>query len=77
MSRKPKIGDRVKVCIPKDEPTAIDGIKKYNGSIRVVSFYKRVSTACYYELVGCRSEYGVPYAFADEWLLPIDESEDE
>lgn len=65
-----KIGDRVKV-MPTTENTA-DTIRKYIGHVFVVSKLYRYGTQRYYELVGCSSEKGVPYSFAEDWLTKIE-----
>jgi len=66
-------GDMVMVSIPISERKVHTPVAKYNGQVMVVS--KRVSRLngmkVYYELEGAESEYGIPYAFAKEWVNQI------
>ena len=64
-----EIGDRVRV-VPSVEVTA-NTIRKYTGHVFSISKVKWCKTTRYYELEGCRSEKGVPYSFAEDWLQRV------
>lgn len=66
-----KMGDRVKVNAPEDATAST--IRKLNGCMFVV---KRCSGyrngTCYYELFEAVSDYGIPYAFVEDWLQKVE-----
>ena len=43
----------------------------FNGTIHRATKRTRVIGGYTYELEGCVSRYGVPYTFAEEWLVRI------
>lgn len=72
-----KIGDRVKVCIPTSEQTAGNNVRQYNGQVRSIRSRGYIPKGGYYfHLVGCQSDYGIPYCFCEDWLQLVIESED-
>ena len=66
-----KMGDMVKVRVPAE--TTGNTVRKFNGKVAVI---RRVSRyyggQCYFELVGIKSDKGVPYAFTADWLTEVD-----
>lgn len=73
-----KKGDRVKVMLPSKEVTGVDTVKQFQGLesvIKDVSInYKLKSAYGYsYTLKGCKTDWGLPYWFCEDWLVPIDE----
>lgn len=87
MQVKYKEGTRVQIILPEEDST--DGkltapLRKFDGMVtkvaRKVILRKRAvgSSACYgayYELDGCFSEYGMPYAFLEEWIVKVRKNE--
>ena len=71
-----KIGDKVKVCIKPGEPTATPAVRKYNKAVSVISKVSYAGSSYYYELLGCESDFGIPFSFAEEWLMPMESEED-
>lgn len=72
-----KYGDKVLVHIPEDERKTHTSIAAYHGRTMIIR--RRVTLAraqrVYYELYEAESEYGVPFGFVQEWLMPIREEE--
>ena len=65
-----KIGDRVKVAAPPDNTA--NTIRKYNGHVFLVKRASRMYNGTYYyELMGVKSDKGVPYAFCEGWLQKV------
>ena len=47
-------------------------LKQYNGKIYEVSrVVKFKNSAYFFELKGCESKHGIPYAFCREWLMRV------
>lgn len=67
------IGHKVMVHIPAAERQTQSAIAKYHEQEMVVA--NRVAVGKlrepYYELVGAKSEWGIPYAFVKDWLIPL------
>lgn len=67
------IGDKVIVHIPPEDRAASKALMKYHGQEMTIA--KRVARVkkqkVYYELVGAESEYGIPYGFIKDWLIPL------
>ena len=75
-----KEGTRVKIMIPLKEQTASTTLKQLNGIIAEVEeakYYRSKKSAAYYiyRLKDVVSRYGMPYFFAEAWLIPQDEYE--
>lgn len=72
-------GDDVMVHIPLEDRTHNEELMKYQGVVmpvtRRVSGFRR--TKYYFELEGAVSDKGIPYAFIMDWLVKMDEDDDE
>lgn len=73
------IGSRVMVAYPTKDVAITDKMRKFNGKITTVSkvCVKRPKnwTVTTYHLNGCVTDYGIPYEFCREWLVPLDNDE--
>lgn len=72
-----KIGSRVKVMIPPKAQSSAGAVRQYHGKVMVIKTAKshydgKCSFGNTYELLGCRSDYGKPFTFPEEWLIPLD-----
>lgn len=77
-----KVGDRVKVVIPRGDVTGANIVKQFNGKVTVVkevkTYYKsKSSLGRTFALAGCKSDWGIDYEFVEEWLVPLDEEVEE
>ena len=67
------IGHKVIVNIPVADRQAQKAIAKYHEQEMIVA--NRVAVGRlrdpYDELVGAASEWGIPYAFVKDWLIPV------
>ena len=70
-----KKGEKVRVRIPKfdrKESGIFDNLRKYDGQVYRISktgvVHGNAGTYRYYELEGVNTEWGMPYAFMEEWL---------
>lgn len=76
-----KIGDPVLLTLDSPGPVGItDGLKRYQDMrfriSRIKSFAGNGGTntrGTYYELKGCVSDEGIPYAVTEDWIRPIKE----
>lgn len=69
-------GDRVKVYLPKKELTLSQAVRQFHGIETKISgqhFYTEGGGKRTYYLAGCVSDFGIPYEFLAEWLIPLDE----
>lgn len=64
------IGQKVRITIPKNTESA-KSVAKYNGKVTVVKGIRHYRIGDTYILYGCKSDYGIPYEFIREWLVPI------
>lgn len=75
-----KIGEEVRVWLPKDDITVTPGMMAYNGQVSTISKrcrkksrknnYYNIPSIYGYELEGMVSEYGIPYTFLSDFLFP-------
>ena len=77
-----KIGQRVRVYLPQGEQTISQAVRKFNGKVAKVTANNRHIPARQgafftYQLEGCKSRYGFPYEFLEEWLIPYDVEEEQ
>lgn len=67
------VGQKVIVHIPPEDRMANKSLMQYHGQEMTIA--KRVARMkkqkVYYELVGAESEYGIPYGFIKDWLIPL------
>lgn len=65
------VGTLVAVQVPDTSQTHM--LLKYNGTIHRVTRHHTVlhQTIHAYTLDGCRSKYGIPFWFADDWLREV------
>lgn len=73
-----QIGDRVKVMLPAGESTGAYTVKQFQGKVTVIKDIhvtrKGKSTlGTAYTLAGCKTDWGLPYWFCEEWLVPLDD----
>ena len=68
-----KKGDRVKVMLPSKEVTGVDTVKQFQGLESVIKDVSINSYGHSYTLKGCKTDWGLPYWFCEDWLVPIDE----
>lgn len=71
-----KKGQRVRVIFPPKEQAA-DPVRKWNDKVMVIAeaIHHRATskgTSFPYTLEGCKSKFGIPYEFLEEWLIPYD-----
>lgn len=73
-----RIGQKVQVMLPKDQ-TGVNTVKQFQGKIskiKSICIYKNGNTRYYsYTLAGCKSDWGIDYEFAEDWLVPLDDEE--
>ena len=77
-----QIGDRVKVMLPTNESTGANTVKQFQDKVTVIKDVhiarKGKSTlGTAYTLAGCKTDWGLPYWFCEEWLVPLDEGVEE
>ena len=66
------IGHKVIVHIPQSERTAHAPLVKYHEQeMRIANRVTVSQNYVYYELLGAESDFGIPYAFVREWLIPV------
>ena len=65
------------VAFPPKETTVTKQVRKYDGKVTTITEVRTrmlkkfcIST---YILKGCTTEFGLPYEFLREWLVPLDE----
>lgn len=68
--------------IPPGEQQNAGAVRQFHGKVTIVKSGKHVydgksTFGNTYELVGCKSDYGIPYTFSEGWLIPLDEGEEE
>lgn len=68
--------------IPPGEQQNAGAVRQFHGKVTIVKSGKHVydgksTFGNTYELVGCKSDYGIPYTFPEGWLIPLDEGEEE
>ena len=73
-----EVGDSVLLTLRTPGPVGItEGMRKYQDRQFEVSKVKTITQRgqflTYYELKGCVSEYGIPYAVTYDMLMPIRE----
>lgn len=73
-----KIGDVVKVAIPPKDQSKAGAVLQYQDEVAVVRnvskhYHDNCDFGRTYELAGCKSRFGVPFVFPEEWLVPMDE----
>ena len=68
-----RIGTPVIVYIPIKDRAAHAPIVKYHGEEMLIANRKGADKVdhAYYELLGAESDFGIPYAFVREWLIPV------
>ncbi len=72
------IGDVVKVAIPPKEQQKSGAVLQYQDKVAVVRnvrkhYHGNCDFGRTYELVGCKSVFGIPFVFPEDWLVPMDE----
>lgn len=70
-----EIGDKVKVVMPIKELTLSQTMRMFHGRVTRITgevVYTQFSSRKTYLLEGCESDFGIPYEFHDEWLVPLD-----
>lgn len=71
------VGDKVLVHIPLEDRVSHRAVAKFHGQELKVTFRKHIGrgrynyTYVYYQLAGAESDYGIPYSFVREWLVPL------
>lgn len=75
-----KVGDPVLLTLDSPGPAGItEGLKHYQdmrfriSRVRTIQGGKTVTRGTYYELKGCVSDEGIPYAVTEDWIRPIRE----
>lgn len=69
-------GDKVRVYLPKGELTLSQTMRQFHGRISRISgshFYPKSGGKRTYSLTDCASEFGIPYEFFGDWLIPLEE----
>lgn len=71
-------GSRVRVMIPLREQSNAGAVREFQNKIAVVNkveyhYSGKCSFGYTYELEGCVSDYGTPYTFPEDWLVPFSE----
>lgn len=81
--REFNIGDTVMLTLDAPGTVGItEGLREYKDRIFRITKRKMVApktktAGCrciYFELGGCESKYGVPYAVTEDWIVPIKEA---
>ena len=69
-------GSKVLIAFPPGETTVTAKMKKFDRKVTTISrvITKRVKTwaTTTYTLKECNTEFGLPYEFLREWLVPLD-----
>lgn len=71
-------GQRVKVMLPAGESTGAYTVRQFQGKVTTIEEVhvcrKGKSTlGTSYALAGCKTDWGLPYWFIEEWLVLADE----
>lgn len=64
-------GDKVQVMVPNNERFGSRDILAINHEVFRVSKVRHANNGNYYELEGAESKFGIPYSFAEDWLIQV------
>lgn len=68
------VGHKVLVMIPDEDKQTHAAVVKYHGQEMKIADRKAINKRdnyVYYKLVGAESDYGIPYSFIRDWLIPL------
>ena len=72
--RELNVGDSVILVVCPNDLGAVPGLLKYaDRRFRISKVVNFGAKGGYYELKGCASEEGIPYAIAPGWIVPTTE----
>lgn len=66
-----KVGDKVLLQLGASFEYAPRGLRRWDGCKFVISKAVVKTNRHYYELKACKSEKGIPYAIAEDWLTLV------